>query len=341
MRAPLLLLLVLLAGCFPELKLDAAVLGGADTAEKSLDIDDGSGGEGNGDDSTDSCIAWLDGDGDGYGAGDEQTVESCDPLPEGFATNDTDCDDTDGAIHPDASEVCNGVDDDCDGDTDDDDDSVSRSSTTSWYVDNDRDGYGSSRDSTRACEAPRGHADNNDDCDDDNARISPGADEVCNGIDDDCDGLSDSEAVCPCNLERNQGHNYLFCTTVRDWWNSESACDAETNYQLVVITDATEQEWVWIYADAYAPSKLWWIGLHNLNASYWEEPEGNFEWVDGSPYDYTAWYTGWPSEQPDDFWGTEDCVFLDPSSGGWHDYDCEDDRWSGKDTFYICESTVD
>lgn len=339
MRAPLLFFLVLLSGCFPEVALDAAVLGAGDTATRALDVSGGSGGEDG--DGTDSCTAWTDGDGDGYGAGEAQTVDSCEALPAGFADNDADCDDTDSAVHPDASEVCNGVDDDCDGDTDDADDSLSRSSTSTWYVDSDRDGYGNARDSTRACEAPRGHAANSGDCDDDNPRVSPDASEACNGIDDDCDGLADSEAVCPCSLERNRGHNYLFCTSAREWWQAESACDSETNYQLVVITDAAEQEWVWMYADAYGPEKLWWIGLHNLDASYWEEPDGSFEWVDGSPYDYAAWHSSWSSEQPDDFWGTEDCVFLDPSSGGWHDYGCEDDRWGGKNIFFICESAVD
>jgi len=344
MRVSRLLIVLLLTGCFPEVKLNEAALGGMDTEDDSLSIDGGSGedgsGSGSGSDSS-GCTAWPDGDGDGYGAGEVQTIEPCDTLPGGFADNDADCDDTNSAVHPDASEVCNGFDDDCDGATDDADDSLSRSSTTTWYVDGDRDGYGDARDSTRACEAPRGHSATSGDCDDDNARVSPDANESCNGIDDDCDGLIDSEAVCPCNLERSGDHAYLFCATTADWWQGLATCDAETNYQLAVVADAAEQEWVLAAAGVYAPEKLWWLGLHNLNASYWEEPEGSYEWVDGTPYEYAAWYPSWPSEQPDDFWGTEDCVFLDPSTGGWHDYECEADRWSGRDIFFICESTVD
>ena len=43
---------------------------------------------------------------------------------EGWAANDTDCDDADADIRPDAIEICNDIDDDCDGDVDDDDGDV-------------------------------------------------------------------------------------------------------------------------------------------------------------------------------------------------------------------------
>jgi hypothetical protein len=55
---------------------------------------------------------YADNDGDGFGAG--PAVEGC-VVPPGFVENDDDCDDTDAAVHPGAEEVCNGVDDDCDG----------------------------------------------------------------------------------------------------------------------------------------------------------------------------------------------------------------------------------
>lgn len=64
-------------------------------------------------------LFYKDYDGDGYGA--SITKLSCD-LPDGFTDNDTDCNDTSEAIHPGAQEVCDGVDNDCDGERDEPED---------------------------------------------------------------------------------------------------------------------------------------------------------------------------------------------------------------------------
>lgn len=351
MRTLLVLPIIVVTGCFPEVKLNEAAMGGTDTASTALDVaaadDGGGGGSGGNDDgsgsggSADTCTGWADNDGDGFGAGEALTIESCDPLPVGVVENDEDCDDTTAAIHPDATEVCNGFDDDCDGDVDDEDSSLDRTSTTTWYADDDRDGYGNNRETERACSPPAGHTDRGDDCDDDNRTTNPGARETCNAIDDDCDGVADTNTACSCDIERHAGHNYLFCDQPITWTDAEAACEARSNYQLAVITNPVEQEWLWTNAAFYAADALWWLGAHNQNADYWEEPTGGFEWVDGSPFSYTAWYTNWPFSQPDDFWGNEDCVFLDAATGGWHDYECDGTRWSGADIYYVCESTLD
>ena len=62
-------------------------------------------------------VWYADDDGDGYGD-DETSVESCD-APEEYVSNNTDCDDRDDDISPDATEVCDSEDNDCDGDIDD------------------------------------------------------------------------------------------------------------------------------------------------------------------------------------------------------------------------------
>ena len=134
---------------------------------------------------------YADADDDGFGDA-STTTEDCDP-PEGFVADPTDCDDTDAAVNPEATEVCNSLDDDCDGLVDDDDDSLDLSTATTWYADADTDGYGDAAVSTVACEAPAGFVDDDADCDDSSAAVSPAGREVCDEIDNDCDGLVDDD----------------------------------------------------------------------------------------------------------------------------------------------------
>ncbi len=108
---------------------------------------------------------------------------------DGFTENE-DCDDTEPEVHPAATEVCDGVDNDCDGLTDDADPEVSTSLT--WYADADGDGYGDSTAALTACEQPAGHVPDASDCDDDDAAVNPDGEEVCDGIDNDCDDAVDT-----------------------------------------------------------------------------------------------------------------------------------------------------
>ncbi|MSP54468.1 MAG: hypothetical protein EXR69_02500 [Myxococcales bacterium] len=101
------------------------------------------------------------------------------------------CDDADDAIHPDAPEVCNGADDDCDALVDDADDSVDTSAGATVYADLDGDGYGDPGSAATVCEPGAGWVTNSSDCDDGRADVNPGAQEICDGIDDDCDTLID------------------------------------------------------------------------------------------------------------------------------------------------------
>ena len=109
-----------------------------------------------------------------------------------LASGGDDCDDADAAVHPDALEVCGGVDEDCDGDVDDADDSVDPAALFRWYPDGDGDGYGDPGGATSACEPDEGFIAEAGDCDDTRAEISPDATEVCDesGVDEDCDGAA-------------------------------------------------------------------------------------------------------------------------------------------------------
>jgi len=130
---------------------------------------------------------WFrDDDHDGFGDALE-FVDACD-APSGFVDNSEDCDDGDDARHPDAIEVCDDIDNDCDSLIDDDDSSLDASSRTDFYADDDGDGYGDPDDIRPACEVSEGVVDNTADCNDDNPDIHPDAQEVCDDADNDCDG---------------------------------------------------------------------------------------------------------------------------------------------------------
>ena len=99
-----------------------------------------------------------------------------------------DCNDSNASINPGRAEVCNGVDDNCNG-------SIDEGVLTTFFRDADSDGFGSATGgTTQACSAPAGFSSSNNDCDDANASVNPGRSEVCNGIDDNCDTLVDNGA---------------------------------------------------------------------------------------------------------------------------------------------------
>ncbi len=102
-------------------------------------------------------------------------------------TEDVDCNDTDPTIHPFADEYCDEVDNDCDGDIDEEH-AVDK---PTWYADADGDGFGAAEYTWALCEQPVGYVDNADDCDDLNVEFKPGAIEICDQLDNDCDGEVD------------------------------------------------------------------------------------------------------------------------------------------------------
>lgn len=98
-----------------------------------------------------------------------------------------DCDDENPEINPSASEVCNGVDDDCDGEIDE-------GVLNIYYQDFDEDGYGNPDENLEACSVPENYVLNSDDCDDSNGSVNPGMIEICNdGIDNNCNGQVDED----------------------------------------------------------------------------------------------------------------------------------------------------
>ncbi|WP_224367505.1 RCC1 domain-containing protein [Hyalangium versicolor] len=128
-------------------------------------------------------IYFYDLEGDGYGAELLPPEEGCQPPSVEYVENGLDCDDFDPAIHPGAAEVCDGLDNDCDG--------VSDEGNTSFYRDADGDGYGNPADVVQTCAQPSGYVSNSSDCNDNNSSAHPGGTEVCDGVDNNCNGSID------------------------------------------------------------------------------------------------------------------------------------------------------
>jgi hypothetical protein len=140
------------------------------------------------DSALDSTIFYRDVDGDGFG-NPFIYERSCNPE-EGFVENDTDCNDSSVDIYPDAPEVCDDIDNDCDELVDDEDDNLL--DPRSWYMDEDEDGFGVGT-PLLACSIPvPGYVLDGNDCDDESVVINPASNELCGDeLDNDCDGLVD------------------------------------------------------------------------------------------------------------------------------------------------------
>ena len=105
--------------------------------------------------------------------------------------NDVDCDDLRVEVHPEAPEICDSIDNNCDGIIDDEDPTLV--TEQAWYQDNDDDGFGNPDSNIFACLNPSGYVGNAQDCDDDNSEVHPNAIEVCDTIDNNCNSYIDDE----------------------------------------------------------------------------------------------------------------------------------------------------
>lgn len=162
--------------------------GAADYCGDSFDQDCNGG---DGDDA--SIVYWYpDADADGFGNGQVAPLVDClDPSAPGdaYVADASDCDDTRAEVNPEGVEVCNLLDDDCDGGFD------NLGNPVVWYPDSDEDGFGDTTgplttDCPPASDFP--WTQTAGDCDDDEPLVHPNAAEICNDVDDDCDDELDA-----------------------------------------------------------------------------------------------------------------------------------------------------
>ncbi|KAK2909389.1 hypothetical protein Q8A67_005226 [Cirrhinus molitorella] len=105
---------------------------------------------------------------------------------------------------------------------------------------------------------------------------------------------------------------WLFKSTEpKNWSESRQYC-RDHGADLVIINSEQKQRFI-----SSLTTEALWIGLSDT------EVEGNMKWVDNSPLKQGFWVKG----EPNDLYGTEDCVVMNPDKPNyWNDLSCSDIR---------------
>lgn len=179
---------------------------------------------------------YADADMDGYGSLATTTVSCMETPPEGYVSTIGDCNDADNHVNPGVSETCNGLDDNCDG-------NIDEGVLTTFYQDVDGDGYGNNASATQACSAPDGYSSLGGDCDDMNNAVNPGETETCNGVDDNCNGETDEGLLTTYYADTDSdgfgdpSSSVDACTQPMDYVTNNNDCNDDNG---AVNPDATE-----------------------------------------------------------------------------------------------------
>jgi len=191
------------------------------------------------------------------------------------------------------------------------------------FADTDEDGFGDPKTAMDTCEAVAGFVEDDTDCDDTLDTVNPSIAEVCDGIDNDCDGVLDefsrqNDACDGCALAERNDSVYWFCQGPVNRFAARARC-LDYGADLISIADLPEDSFVRGIVEG---PRDWFIGLEDL------AQEGVYVWSDGTDANYFGWAVGEPNNVDD-----ENCAELAlEDSFGWNDTNCENEQ------DFICEA---
>ena len=154
-----------------------------------------------------------------------------------------------------------------------------------------------------------------EDCNDQEPDIHPGAEEICDFVDQDCNGILDDPSYCPkCMDITGPGEApFAFCIEMLSWSEAEDHCVTRGQHLASVHS---EEEWEFVTWELIGHFEIWesWTGLSDTAT------EGLFVWTDGEALDHEHWCEGSPNQGDP----TDDCVVNSPE--GWRDINCNELR---------------
>ena len=167
---------------------------------------------------------FADADGDGFGDSSTMILSCFDTV--GYVLDSSDCNDLISEIHPGGFDVCNNIDDNCNGLLDED------AIFLTWYMDADADGFGNNLIDSISCFELSGYVFDETDCNDANNLVYPGATEICNSLDENCNLMIDEDLIFTTYYIDADGDNYgnaaidsVWCSTVTGFITDSIDCD--------------------------------------------------------------------------------------------------------------------